>query len=607
MRGFHCRGKIEKKSRVGLFVTAELYASRGKSADPVPKTEKTMSKTILCFLFLASLLPIATLPAQAGTADIVRGPFDVQVQASDSRLHGAVFAWGYYWVSGAGNDIYNPEFMIHKFDENGNYLASYPQIVGTTSEGNRDLEADESTMTLWGSGDSGLVSIYQYSPGTGNLYAVGLQQTPATHGFSGFTRDPVSGLFYFYSYFIDQITVLTPDLYTVVAYLPTSAGIYGLSWSEQTKTLWATQGYGYVRALELDPYTGAETGRRFDIELPDSSRAGGCDIYDDPNNPGRPTLAMIVEGCSDQLVCYDVDSITGTSPAEWPHLPENMQLTAAVYQEGFEDLRQTTPSYLQRNSLNPVTNRDEPRALVNSGTSTLSSLPPFNGNYCLELGRDPAACENAPVRSGFIIGLEGSAQGNLTLDFQVRSRNGAVDPWDGVFVSNDGVNWNQVYGPWQTGTGGGSWNSVTGVDLSNVGTWTEAPFYVLFSYEGELGFDLEGVQIDDITINGTWTKPILTARNTQAGLQPLVEIFQAPPYQQLDAAWSSAGYGPTFWNGIFLPMSAPWNMLPRTIADATGHAQFITPKIPATALGMEIWMVGALGFILTNPVNFVIN
>ncbi|MBC8405870.1 MAG: hypothetical protein H8E15_11625 [Planctomycetes bacterium] len=565
-----------------------------------------MLKTILCGLFLALSLPASSFSAQAGTADIVRGPFDVQTLTGDPRIQGAAYGWGHYWVSGAGYDIYNPEFMIHKFDMDGNYVASYPQEVGTTGLGNYDLEIDEATNTMWGAYDGGNVSIYSYSPGSGGLYGGQTRTTPAVHGFAGFTRDPNSGLFYFYSYFINEITVLSPDLNYVVDYLPTSSEIYGLSWSENTNTLWAVQGEGYVRAIELDPFSGVETGRRFDIELPNTFRAGGCDIYDDPNNPGSPTLALIAQGCADQLACYDVDSITGTSPDTWPHLPANQQLIAAVYQEGFEDLRATTPSYLQRNSLNPFTNRDEPGALVNSGPSTIASLPAFSGSYCLELGRVLNACEATPVRSGFIVGLDGTNQGDLTLDFKVRSRNKVADTWDGIFVSDDGINWNQVYGPWQTGTGGGTWTTVTGVDLSQAGL-ASGWFYLLFAYEGELGFDLEGVQIDEIKVNGTWTKPILNIQNTQVGEKPVVELNQAIPYQWVDAAYSTAGFGPFFINGNWLPISPPWTFLNPTIADGNGYAKFDTPKLPTSAMGLEVWMLAASGPFLSNSVNFVIN
>jgi hypothetical protein len=131
-------------------------------------------------------------------------------------------------------------------------------------------------------------------------------------------RDPNSGTFYTADFGGAIYEFALPG--GVIRTLPNPGlAIYGMSWDFVSGTLWVwSQNSGssatnFTRATELDPATGAPTGREFegaDYTPGVQHVAGGMDIYPDPNNPGALTMVGLHQGTPDSILSYDLRPVT---------------------------------------------------------------------------------------------------------------------------------------------------------------------------------------------------------------------------------------------------------------------------------------------------------
>ena len=84
---------------------------------------------------------------------------------------------------------------------------------------------------------------------------------------------------------------------------------------------------------------------------------------------------------------------------------------------------------------------NDPDAWCNVAQQGVSGLGAFSGTQSLEMGLDPNATNYHDVWNALIIGLDGTGQGDLTLDFKIIDHGEESNIWDGVWVSDDGLNW----------------------------------------------------------------------------------------------------------------------------------------------------------------------
>ncbi|MBK8177671.1 MAG: hypothetical protein IPK67_01935 [Planctomycetes bacterium] len=264
------------------------------------------------FSLFCSLLIVATLSGSAsGQADalgtVVNGPLDVQTPTGDANLHGVTYAWGYYWVTGSagGNSIY-------QLDSIGSFINVYSACAGTTTDGHRDLVADEANNKLYGA-KSNRVCVYDYNPINGQITCTlivitGIPQQGAL------ALNPATGNF-FTAYGVGPITEFTINpTFAVVNTLPSAGKNWrGLSWDPVNSTLWgfAEDGAGpndLVEFHEINPVTGALTGQNFQglTGLPAPNVARGCEIILDPVNPCGYSIVALHRSTPTSLVTYDL-------------------------------------------------------------------------------------------------------------------------------------------------------------------------------------------------------------------------------------------------------------------------------------------------------------
>ena len=534
--------------------------------------------------------------------DLVSGPFDVETAVYDNRCLGVEEAWGSLWITGRGHTTLGDNYMIHEYDMTGNWITSYPQNVSagnTGGWGGRDMEADDAANTLWVGNDTGYVEVMSYDPVTGALSYSNTVITAVSGTVRALCQNPTSGNFFTKSFTGDVFEFDMTTGAVVNAWVNAQVSAYGFGWDYVNGTIWSTD--VQCSATELDPATAQGTGRFFTTGGVGigATAQGGADVYNDPLNPNGPTMVMLGQGAPDSVASYDTSGSGGPPPAVWPNLPTTF--IPAAHAENFDSHAGVVPSHMGINELDafglPTASawcNIGQRGPCGQGTGTYVGVWAGSGSgaYCLEMGGDPLGPTGIQVRNGLIMGLDGSGAGDLLLDFGIVNHGEENHPWDGVWVSSDGLAWNQVYGPW-FGMAVGAWINVAGVDISNSGVDTNGQFYLLFAQEDNFPMAyLDGIQIDDISIAPVAPPgPTLSVNPLIAGQASVVSLDNCTPNNLAYFVYSLAGGGPI--NTPFGPgyVSSPYKVIPLP-TDANGHAG-VTKNVPAGTTGLNIWFHGA--------------
>lgn len=209
--------------------------------------------------------------------------FDTQTSTGDDGCLGMEFDGTYFWVTGrnaAGGDIHK----LHKYDRDGNWIASYDQ--GTSSTwGWRDMAWDGTYLYA---GDENELAIID--PATG--LKIGTMPWPAAIPVArGLAYDPATDHFWTANwgskiYEFDRTGAAVDSFDNTLS-------IYGMAWdyvSDGGPYLWTFSQDAPIdmRVSQFDPSTGTYTGVAFDATLPpgytEALAGGACFTTEwDPN------------------------------------------------------------------------------------------------------------------------------------------------------------------------------------------------------------------------------------------------------------------------------------------------------------------------------------
>jgi hypothetical protein len=506
--------------------------------------------------------------------------------------------------------------MIHQYDMNGVYITSYPQNVSGTNFGGwggRDMEADEAANTLYVGNDNGYVEIMTYDPVTGGISYASTLWSNVTGTVRALCENPSTGNYFTKSFTGDIFEFDMTTGAVINSFSNPGISAYGFGWDSSSNAIWSSS--TATSAVEFDPATGLETGRNFFTALGGAN--GGADVYNDPRNANGLSIVMLHQTTPDSIGVYDVVGSGTPPPTAWPNLPA-AHVGAAGYTEDFESHAGVVPPHMATNELDGLTGTAGnllawcnigQRGACGQETGTGAGIwagHPGAGSYCLEMGGVPTGLTGIETRCGLVIGLDGSGQGDLTLDFGIVDHGEEADTWDGVWISTDGLAWTNVYPGWNPLAM--VWTVISGVDISNAGVSTDGQFYLLFAQDDNfpMGY-LDGIQIDDIAVNGvTPPGPTLSVTNLVAGATAKIDITNCTAGDLAYFVWSAAGGGPV--NTPFGPgyVSPPYRVIPLAV-DANGHAG-MTQNVPPHVSGMDIWFHGADkgSATLTNPLAMTI-
>jgi hypothetical protein len=532
----------------------------------------------------SGVLGASQLGSQRALGDLIAGPFDVETAPFDNRCLGVEEAWGHFWVTGRGHSTVGDVYMIHKFDMNGVYVASYPQNVSTVNLagwGGRDMEADDATNTLWVGNDNGYVEVMTYDPVTGGLVYGSTVVTGVTGTVRALCQNTATGNFFTKSftsptYEFDMATGAVVNTFT-----NTAISSYGMGYDANKGTIWSTDATASV--TEMDPATGLGTGVGFGTALGGSQ--GGADVYSDSRNPNGLSVVTLHQATPDQIAVYDT---VGAPPPPFPNLPASF-VAAAGYFDDFESYGGVLPGHMAENELDAASGAPDPEAYVDIAGS--SGLGAYSGTACLEMGLLPTSNNYHDVRNALVLGMNGAGASALELDFQAIDHGEETDTWDGVFLSEDGVTWTQAYGPWTALVA--SWQPVSVGDISGLGVNTNGDFYLLFGQDDNFPYGyLDGLGVDDINIvDPPPPGPNMAITGLTAGNVATISVSNCTAGGLVRTGYSLVGGGPTSTPFGDLLLSPPYSELPGIVADAAGSGSLAAPVPPGTT-GVAVWLHG---------------
>ncbi|RMH03756.1 MAG: hypothetical protein D6702_05005 [Planctomycetota bacterium] len=330
---------------------------------------------------------------------------------------------------------------------------------------------------------------------------------------------------------------------------------------------------------------------------------GGASQYGSPGGNGQG-----------YAIVYDPTQAPPPPPAKWPNLPTSFVAVGSSYSDGFDSYAGVVPPHMAVNELTTQTRTPDPDAWCNIGqngptTGGAAGVTPRSGSYMLEMGGTPnGMTSNHDVSNGLVIGLNGAGAAGLLLDFYAWNLGEESSLDDGVWVSNDGVYWEQVFNSWVQ-VSGTAWDLQSAIDLSAGTVSTNGDFYLCIAQSDnfELGGN-DGVCVDDVKVYPSGPQPpVLAVYNLVAGGLATVEVSNNNPGDVCLVGYSLVGGGPI--NSPYGPvyLTPPYRSLPPMVANAQGVASFTGP-VPPTASGYPIWLhaLNQTQGVLTNPLAEVI-
>lgn len=187
----------------------------------------------------------------------------------------------------------------------------------------------------------------------------------------------------------------------------------------------------------------------------------------------------------------------GGGGVQWPGVVLPSAFLAAPFSEDFEAHAGVPPAWMALSALNASTAAPDPQAWCSIAGGTVAS---HSGVRHLEMGLQPGSTNYHNVRNALVIGVQGSAAPSWRLDFWVQDYGEENNGFDGVWVSVDGILWQQVHGTW--GGYSSSWSSVSNLDLNASGLRLDGNFYLMFAQEDNYPYaNLDGVSVDDVVVH----------------------------------------------------------------------------------------------------------
>lgn len=301
-----------------------------------------------------------------------------------------------------------------------------------------------------------------------------------------------------------------------------------------------------------------------------------------PIIPMKLTLSTLLAAVA--LLPAAAPAQTDLGPLNLPAMSSPLPLS-----ENFEAGAGTIPPYMALTNLDVATLLPDAEAWCNVGQLAPCTIP-FDGAFNLEMGLIPGSTNYHDVRNAMVLGLDASAySGNMDMSFMGINLGEEFDTVDGVWVSDDGANWYQIWGPWST-FASNVWTHSGILPLDGTPANTSGVFYLAFVQEDNFPYDnLDGAGVDSIKIPGVPAPPEMSVDQMTAGAYTTVTVDSDSPNRPCKILASRNGGGPTTVFGIDLDLSLPIIELAEVPTDINGLAAFTTIVHPAMS-GSQIWL-----------------
>jgi len=374
-----------------------------------------------------------------------------------------------------------------------------------------------------------------------------------------------------------------------VAYLHLQQGIVFASWRDHHYIDASTD--GWVTSVNLADDLAGDGVSSLTVDL--SSYAGTAGVAVGFHYTGDFASEWSVD---DILVN---DSATAPPPplSNWPvSVPTAFAPGAGM--EDFESHAGTFPAHMASNELDSTFSPDPDAYCQINGSSGFGAA---SGSFCLEMGLDPFSNYYHYVNNALVVGVNGAPTA-LSIDFSAIDHGDEVDGFDGMWISQDGVNWANVLTDWWSAPYL-SWGTMTGITLADPRIDTTQNFYLMFAQTDNFPYAyLDGIGIDDIDFGGGPTGPALAVNNLVGGMTADIALSGCTPGGISYFAYSLVGGGPINSPYGTAYVSPPYQVFP-LLVDPAGDAG-MSANVPPHASGASIWFHGAdaNSATMTNPI-----
>jgi len=269
--------------------------------------------------------------------------------------------------------------------------------------------------------------------------------------------------------------------------------------------------------------------------------------------------------------------------------PLNLPGAAAPlpFTEDFDTAAGVIPPHMALTALDATTLAPDPDAWCNIG-QLAPCLVPHSGAYNLEMGLIPGSTNYHNVRNAMVLAFDGTTGNERGMSFMANHMGEETNTVDGVWVSDNGTSWYQVWGPWNT-VSTNTWSHTGLIHLDSTPANTSGLFFVAFMQEDNFPYnDLDGAGVDDIKLPGDPLPPDLTVNSLTAGYYTTMTVESDYPHSPVKFLASLTGGGPNNLYGLTFALSPPMIELAEIGSDAGGTALFSTILHPSMA-GRQIW------------------
>ncbi|KAA3605170.1 MAG: hypothetical protein DWQ01_21510 [Planctomycetota bacterium] len=267
------------------------------------------------------------------------------------------------------------------------------------------------------------------------------------------------------------------------------------------------------------------------------------------------------------------------------------EFTPLPFYEGFEAAAGQVPNYMALTELDAGSLTHDNDAWCNIGNRAACLNPPV-GSFALEMGLNPNYTSNIHyVRNAMVLGLDGSQyNGSFRMGFMAYDGGEETHTVDGVWLSNDGVDWYQAYGPWTSLSA--VWTELEGVDLAAAGVNLRSQFYLAFVQEDNYPyFDIDGVGIDEITIP---VRPSIESTPLTAGGYGVLTLDTDIPYSTAYFIVSKVGLGQIQLGNVLFDLAGPIHRIAARPTDSQGNTMLVY-LVPADLSGNTLYIQAAIG------------
>lgn len=285
-----------------------------------------------------------------------------------------------------------------------------------------------------------------------------------------------------------------------------------------------------------------------------------------------------------------IDDQPAAIPDPWPNLPTAF-VTMDGYCERFDGLTGGLPDYIAVNSVDEISRQHDEDGWCNYGQQA-PCLQSYSGLSALEMGLNPGTTNYHQIANAIIIGLDGSGAVNWDLEMRVMQMGEELNADDGIFLSNDGMNWQPVMSNWAHMTGGsmhiGKWKKVT-CDLTTTSVDVSGPFYLAVAQADDFPYNSQdGVAIDDLCIGGEVEALRYEMTNMVARQNARLTITGLDPLAFVTILVSLHGPGPSETPYGTADLSSPYYSIAHVDADSRGEVR-LSVWVPPWTQGMTLW------------------